>query len=85
MATCQRIYARKYWLNGTHQNMAALSAARGLAEIGHAMACPAASGIIATYFPQGRPRTLAFAALAGCGSIGSGIGWDLGGVLGDVE
>lgn len=85
MATGQCVHACESELDKTNQNVAALSAARALAGIGHAMACPAASGIIATYFPQGRPRTLAFAALAGCGAIGAGIGWVLGGVLGDVK
>jgi MFS family permease len=61
-----------------YQNVAGLSVMRSLA-------CPAASGIIASYFPQGRPRTLGFASLAGFGAVGAGLGWVLGGLLGDVK
>ena len=46
-----------------------LSIVRALAGMGYAIATPAASGIVGTHFPQGKPKTMAFAAMAGGMSI----------------
>ena len=51
------------------QNVIGLSIVRALAGMGYAIATPAASGIIGTHFPPGKPKTMAFAAMAGGGSI----------------
>ena len=53
------------------QNVIGLSFARGLAGIGFAVATPCGSGLLGTHLPEGRGRTLAFAALAGGTPISS--------------
>jgi MFS family permease len=68
----------------THQNIIGLSFARALAGVGFAVASPAAAGIVGTSFPQGKPRNMTFAAIAGAGAIGAGLGWLTGGVLAEA-
>lgn len=62
-------------------NLIGLSACRGLAGVGYAIATPAAYGTVGTYFPPGRLKTIAYSAMAGCGAIGAGLGWLLGGLF----
>ena len=47
------------------KNLIGLSACRGLAGVGYAIATPAAYGTVGTYFPPGRLKTLAYSAMAG--------------------
>ncbi|GFZ50629.1 hypothetical protein JCM24511_08387 [Saitozyma sp. JCM 24511] len=68
-------------ISGFMPNIIGLSFARALAGAGFAVASPAAAGIVGTSFPQGRTKNMTFAAIAGAGAVGAGLGWLTGGVL----
>ncbi|RSH90888.1 hypothetical protein EHS25_010064 [Saitozyma podzolica] len=71
-------------ISGFMPNIIGLGFARALAGAGFAVASPAAAGIVGASFPQGRPKNMTFAAIAGAGAIGAGLGWLTGGVLADA-
>lgn len=76
-----------FWLfvSAFMPNVAGLATTRAIAALGHALSCPAMTGVIGKYFPQGRPRTLAYSIMAGSGAAGAGMGWLVGGLLGSVK
>lgn len=56
---------------------------RGLAGIAIAFCLPSAVSLITTYFPHGKRRNMAFAAMGGGQPIGFGVGLTVGGALVD--
>ena len=56
---------------------------RGLAGIAIAFCLPSAVSLITTYFPHGKRRNMAFAAMGGGQPVGFSIGLTVGGVLVD--
>ncbi|KPI41110.1 putative MFS-type transporter [Cyphellophora attinorum] len=56
---------------------------RGLAGVAIAFCLPSAVSLISGYFPQGRRRNMAFAAMGGGQPVGFAIGLVVGGVLAD--
>lgn len=42
-------------------------------------------GIFGRFFPEGRPKTLAFSFMAGSGAVGAGVGFAVGGFLGELR
>ena len=70
-------------LGGFAPNIGLLVAARVVQGIGGAIVAPAALSLIATMFPEGRPRNRAMGVYAAMAGLGSTIGLLLGGVLTD--
>jgi MFS family permease len=58
---------------------------RGLAGVAIAFCLPSAVSLISGYFPQGRRRNMAFAAMGGGQPVGFAIGLVVGGVLADSK
>ncbi|RXK35465.1 hypothetical protein M231_07277 [Tremella mesenterica] len=74
-------YAIWVLIGGFMPNIIGLSMTQSLSGIGFAIASPAAAAMIGTYFPSGKPKTIAFSVMAGAGAIGAGLGWLLGGLF----
>jgi EmrB/QacA subfamily drug resistance transporter len=70
-------------LGGLAPNEAMLIGARILQGIGAAIAAPTALSLIATNFPEGKPRNRAMGVYAAMSGLGSTIGLLLGGILTD--
>ncbi|WP_217575677.1 MFS transporter [Streptomyces sp. GbtcB7] len=68
-------------LGGLAQNEELLIGARILQGIGAAIAAPSALSLIATNFPEGKPRNRAMGVYAAMAGLGSTVGLLLGGVL----
>lgn len=69
--------------SGLSQNGFQLILFRGLGGIATALCLPSSVSLITTYFPHGKRRNLAFAAMGGGQPAGFCIGLTLGGVLVD--
>ncbi|MEU9348535.1 MFS transporter [Streptomyces sp. NPDC048278] len=70
-------------LGGLAPNEGMLISARVLQGVGAAIAAPTALSLIATTFPEGKPRNKAMGVYAGMAGLGSTVGLLLGGVLTD--
>ncbi|MGW6454973.1 MFS transporter [Streptomyces sp. NPDC055078] len=70
-------------LGGLAANEALLIGARILQGVGAAIAAPTALALIATNFPEGKPRNKAMGVYAAMAGLGSTVGLLLGGVLTD--
>jgi MFS family permease len=68
---------------GLARNTFQLIVFRGLAGIALAFCLPSAVSLITSYFPQGRRRNFAFAAMGSGQPIGFSVGLTMGGVLAD--
>ena len=68
-------------LGGLGPNVELLIVARGLQGIGAALTAPNALALIATTFPEGKPRNRAMAVYGGMSALGITIGVFLGGAL----
>lgn len=68
---------------GLAQNTFQLIFFRGLAGIAIAFCLPSAVSLITTYFPHGKRRNMAFAAMGGGQPIGFAIGLIVGGIIAD--
>ncbi|MFC9863260.1 MULTISPECIES: MFS transporter [unclassified Streptomyces] len=68
-------------LGGLAPNEGLLIAARIIQGVSAAIAAPAALSLVATTFPEGKPRNTAMGVYAGMAGIGSTVGLLLGGVL----
>ncbi|WP_306336672.1 MFS transporter [Streptomyces sp. KL118A] len=71
-------------LGGLAPNTGLLIGARVLQGVGAAVAAPSALSLIATTFPEGRPRNKAMGVYAAMAGIGATVGLLLGGVLTDA-
>ncbi|MFH8610776.1 MFS transporter [Streptomyces sp. NPDC018029] len=71
-------------LGGLAPNEGLLIGARILQGVGAAVAAPSALSLIATTFPEGKPRNKAMGVYAAMAGIGATVGLLLGGVLTDV-
>ncbi|MEV5509241.1 MFS transporter [Streptomyces orinoci] len=70
-------------LGGLAPNEATLLGARVVQGVGAAIASPTALSLIATTFPEGKPRNRALGVYAAMAGVGSALGLMLGGVLTD--
>ncbi|KRV49127.1 MFS transporter [Wenjunlia vitaminophila] len=72
-------------LGGLSNSFEMLLAARVLQGVGAAIAAPTALSLIATTFPEGKPRNRAMGVYAAMAGVGSTTGMLLGGILTDVD
>jgi len=68
---------------GLAQNAVQLIVFRALAGVAISFCLPTAVGLITSYFPHGRRRNLAFAAMGSGQPVGFSLGLAFGGVLSD--
>ena len=78
------IFAVSSLLCGFAQNELWLILARACQGIGGAIAAPTALSLIATNFPEGRPRNGAMGVYAAMSGVGGAVGLLLGGILTDL-